>query len=87
MSTYYILYDLKKIHWFSSKEGTDKRNLQAIKNKMVKQPNLINEEITISKDIESEIKFSLFTSFETVLSLIRQENPHILPIYFPQDLY
>ena len=86
MSIYYILYDSKRIHWFSVKEKTDKRNLRAIYNKIEKYPDLINEEITLSEDIEITIKSSLLSPIEDLLPLIRIENPYILPILFPEDL-
>ena len=86
MSIYYIVYDSKRIHWFSVKETTDKRNLKAIYDKLQKCSNLINEEITLSKDIEDKIRSSLLSPIEELLPLIRQDNPYILPILFPEDL-
>ena len=47
---------------------------------------LINEEITLSEDIEITIKSSLLSPIEDLLPLIRIENPYILPILFPEDL-
>jgi len=86
MSIYYIVYDSKRIQWFSNKENTDKRNLKAIYSKIQKQPNLVHEEIILSEDIKDKIKTSLLSPIQELLPLIRQENPHILPILFPEDL-
>ena len=87
MSIYYIIYDASRIHWFSKKETTDQRNLQAIKNKLEKFPNLVHEEISLSENIEKEIKSSVLRSLPRTIKLIREENSFILPIMFPEDIY
>ena len=86
MSTYYILYDSSRIHWFSDKEKTDLRNLKAIFRKITQNKNLIHEEIVLSDSLRNKIKSSLLLSVEEVLPLIREENPFLLPILFPENL-
>ena len=80
---YYIIYDQKRVHWFIKKENTNERNLEAIQRKLFSNKNLIDEEVVLSKSNESRIKTTLLGSLDSTLKIIREENPHRLPIYFP----
>ena len=83
---FYILYDDKRIHWFSRKDKADKRNLRAIKNQIDSLPNITGKEVSLSTAQEIIIKRMLLKPSKEVVFILETEKPPAKPISFPEDL-